>query len=129
MDFQTAVRTCLQKKYLDFNGRAARAEYWYFVLFYFLAIIVASVLDGIVGLGRTIGPFYGLAVLALIVPSLAVGVRRLHDLGKSGWLILIGLIPLVGFIVLIVWFVGRGTVGDNQYGPDPLAGVPATPGA
>ncbi|MFN3231727.1 MAG: DUF805 domain-containing protein [Alphaproteobacteria bacterium] len=119
MDFQTAVRTCLNK-YVDFNGRARRSEFWYFVLFYFILYMVAVLLGGI--LGETIGGILTFLVpLALFLPYLAAGVRRLHDTDRTGWWVLIGLIPIVGLIVMIVFCVQPGTAGQNQYGPDPKA--------
>ena len=120
MDFMTAVRTCLSK-YVDFSGRARRSEYWYFALFNFLVGIVTSVLDAILGTGydnSTGGLVNTVGSLALLLPSLAVGVRRLHDTDRSGWWILIGLIPIIGWILLIVWFC-TDSKDDNQYGPNP----------
>jgi uncharacterized membrane protein YhaH (DUF805 family) len=120
MSFQEAVTTVLTKKYADFSGRARRSEYWWFYLAEIIVLVVLSVL------GRAIDPLiflYYLAILALIVPGLAVGVRRLHDTGRSGWWILIGLIPLVGAIVLLVFLVQDSNPGDNQYGPNPKAAV------
>jgi uncharacterized membrane protein YhaH (DUF805 family) len=119
------------RQYADFNGRARRTEYWMFVLISTVIGIVLAVLDNVLGLtfmqGSTgvLGLLYSLAVL---VPSLAVGARRLHDTGRSGWLLLIMLIPLVGAIVLIVFLATAGNVGSNSYGPDPKAalGTPAT---
>ncbi len=121
MDFTTAVRTCLSK-YADFSGRARRSEYWYFVLFNLVVGIVASILDNILGTDMDTGSgvIGGLASLALLLPGLAVGVRRLHDISRSGWWILVGLIPLVGWIILIVWFV-QDSHGDNEHGPSPKA--------
>ena len=103
MSFQDAVRICLQRKYADFNGRARRSEYWFFILFTAIVGIVGGILDAIFGLrsgtyGGT-GPIQGILQLALLVPTLAVGARRLHDIGRSGWWLLIGLIPIVGWIV------------------------------
>lgn len=110
MDFMTAVKTCFSK-YADFNGRATRSEYWYFFLFNF---IVGIVLGWI--------PFLGwLVSLALLVPSLAVAWRRLHDIGKSGAFYLFILIPLVGWIFVLIWLCKETQPGDNQYGPQPLA--------
>ena len=110
------------KKYADFTGRAPRAEYWWFYLLVIIGYVIATVLDSTLGLGRMAGP-YGLITmlfgLAMLVPSIAVGIRRLHDLGKSGWWLLIAFIPIIGAIVLIVFFVQAGTPGDNEYGPDP----------
>jgi uncharacterized membrane protein YhaH (DUF805 family) len=117
MDFSQAIKTCLNK-YATFSGRAQRSEYWYFFLFMIVVNIVASVLDSIIF--GDIPVLYLIATLALLVPSIAAGVRRLHDTDKSGWWLLLGLIPVVGAIVLIVFFCQRGTVGPNQFGPDPL---------
>jgi uncharacterized membrane protein YhaH (DUF805 family) len=121
MSFQDAVRTCLTQKYVDFTGRARRSEYWYFVLFTFIVSIVASIIDTIIGTRSSTtgyGLVQGLASLALLLPGIAVGVRRLHDTGRTGWWLLIGLIPLVGAIVLIVFFV-QDSQGENAYGSSP----------
>ena len=119
MDFQTAVRACLQK-YVTFSGRAARPEFWYFVLFAILANVAASIVDrALFGGSGGSGPVGGLIGLALFLPNLAVGVRRLHDTDRSGWWLLIGFIPLAGAIVLLIWFVRRGTAGSNRFGADP----------
>ncbi|HLI65618.1 MAG TPA: DUF805 domain-containing protein [Caulobacteraceae bacterium] len=112
--------TCL-RKYVDFNGRAGKAEFWWFVLFYVVVYVVVAIIGGLIH----VPALAGLVVLGLFLPNLAVAVRRLHDTNRSGWMYLIGLIPLVGFILLIVWWVGDGTVGDNQYGPDPRGGAGA----
>jgi len=115
VSFQEAVTTVLTQKYADFSGRARRSEYWFFALAAFIVYVVAY------GIGAAIGtmiPYY-LVALALLVPGLAVGARRLHDTGKSGWLLLIGVIPLIGGIVLLVFFVQDSQPGDNQYGPSP----------
>jgi uncharacterized membrane protein YhaH (DUF805 family) len=125
MDFTTAIRTCMTK-YADFSGRARRSEYWYFFLFNVLVSIVASIVDNVLGTDTVTGTglVAGLASLALLLPSLAVCARRLHDISRSGWWLLVGLIPLVGWIVLIVWFV-QDSHGDNAHGPSPK-GAPAT---
>lgn len=110
------------KKYATFSGRAQRAEYWYFFLFYILIFIGLSIIDGITGSfsGESgMGLLGGLMSLALLIPSIAVGVRRLHDTGRSGWWLLIALIPLVGAIVLIVFTVQDSEAGTNAYGPNP----------
>ena len=110
------------KQYADFNGRARRKEYWMFVLFYMIFAIAAMVLDNVLGLamkGIGYGPLYGLYLLAMIIPSIAVGVRRLHDVGKSGWMMFIVLIPLIGAIWLIVLMVTDSKPGENQYGANP----------
>ena len=110
------------KQYVDFNGRARRKEYWMFILFNAIFASAAMVLDNVLGIameGIGYGPLYGLYVLALIIPSIAVGVRRLHDIGKSGWMMLISLIPLIGGIWLLVLFVTDGNLGENEYGANP----------
>ncbi|HEY5457893.1 MAG TPA: DUF805 domain-containing protein [Sphingomicrobium sp.] len=114
------------QKYADFTGRAPRAEYWWFVLLYMVGFVVATIIDSVLGLDAmalTYGPVTILFALAILVPSLAVGARRLHDTDRSGWWLLIGLIPLIGAIVLLVFFVSEGTRGANQYGDDPYAGA------
>jgi uncharacterized membrane protein YhaH (DUF805 family) len=120
MSFQDAVRTCLTQKYADFNGRARRSEYWYYVLFTVIVAIVADIIDRIVGTNDMFsnnGLVGTIASLALLVPSLAVGARRLHDTGRSGWWQLIAL-TVVGIIVLIVFYV-QDSKGDNKHGPNP----------
>lgn len=110
-EFQKAVKTCFAK-FADFNGRAARPEFWWFFLFQVGVYLVTSMVHGLV---------YLLAVLALLVPSLAVGARRMHDIGKSGWFLLLALIPIVGLILL--YFAAQpSTPGDNAYGPAPSGG-------
>lgn len=120
----TAVNTVLKQKYADFSGRARRSEYWYFVLAYFVAIVALEILGVILGaiakpLGVLVLIVLFVAILGIIVPSLAVGVRRLHDTGKSGWFLLFGLIPFVGGLILLVFMVMDSTPGPNQYGPNP----------
>lgn len=110
------------KQYADFSGRARRTEYWMFVLFNMIFASVAIILDNILGIameGIGYGPLYGLYVLAMLIPGLAVGVRRLHDVGKSGWMFLIGLIPLVGAIWLLVLFCTDSQQGNNKWGLNP----------
>ncbi|MGI6409840.1 MAG: DUF805 domain-containing protein [Bacteroidales bacterium] len=110
------------KQYADFSGRARRKEYWMFVLFNMIFAIVAMILDNVLGIameGIGYGPLYGLYVLAMLIPGLAVVVRRLHDVGKSGWMILIALIPLIGTIWLLVLMVTDSNPGENQYGQNP----------
>lgn len=112
------------KNYTNFSGRARRKEYWMFTLFNVIFAVAAVLLDNLLGLafeGIGYGPVYGLYLLATIIPGIAVSVRRLHDVDKSGWMILIGLIPLIGAIWLLVLFATEGTPGDNQYGPNPKA--------
>ncbi len=111
------------KKYATFSGRAQRAEYWYFILFSMIASIVLTILDAMLGTlspGGT-GLLSGIYSLAVFIPALAVGARRLHDIGKSGWWQLIVLIPIIGVILLIVWFA-TDSKEDNQYGENPKKG-------
>lgn len=113
MEWYTKVLT---QKYADFAGRARRAEFWYFFLFNLIVAIVLSVVDNVLGTNGLLGGIYSLAV---IVPNIAVTARRLHDTGRSGWWQLIGLIPLIGLIVMIVFCVQDGDFERNQYGPSP----------
>ena len=103
------------KRYAVFNGRASRPEYWYFVLFNLLITIVLIIIDAVLSFGL-LNTIYSLAVL---IPSLAVGVRRLHDTDRSGWWIFIGVIPLIGAIILIIFLATEGGYGDNRFGPAP----------
>ena len=116
------------KKYADFKGRASRKEYWMFVLFNIVFSIAAFLLDRLLGLTSLIqgGEFGILTILyplAVLIPALAVTVRRLHDVGKSGWMILIGLIPLIGSIWLLVLYLTDSIPGANRYGPNPKESV------
>ena len=108
VDFVTSIKTVLSK-YADFEGRARRSEYWW----WYLAALVLDILT------RALNPAIGLLVgLAILVPSIAVGARRLHDTGKSGWLLLISL-TIIGIIPLIIFLAQDSTPGDNKYGPNP----------
>ncbi|HQR50311.1 MAG TPA: DUF805 domain-containing protein [Methylophilaceae bacterium] len=109
MNFGDAIKTCFSK-YADFSGRAKRPEFWWFVLFLFLVSLVLGLVSNTVSL---------LFSLGTLIPSLAVGARRLHDTNRSGWWQLIGLIPVIGWIVLIVFCAQEGESGDNQYGAPP----------
>jgi len=135
----------LKNRYAQFDGRASRSEFWYFVLFNLVVSIIFAILDSVLGTSysyevttntmatatteaasvsvtQTIGylqSFYGLAVM---IPSIAVSIRRLHDLGKSGWWILLGIIPLINFIgifVLLYFYVQDSQPEENEYGPNP----------
>ena len=103
------------KKYAVFSGRSRRKEYWMFVLINLVVALVINIIEGRVGSPAIIGTIYSLAVL---IPSLAVGIRRLHDTGRSAWWLLIALIPLLGAIVLIVFLAKDSDPGENQYGPN-----------
>ncbi|MGE5453335.1 MAG: DUF805 domain-containing protein [Acidobacteriota bacterium] len=111
------------KQYADFKGRAQRAEYWYFSLFYILIYIAALFIDELLGTqsrhkGGT-GLFALLTVVALFMPALAVSARRMHDIGKSGWWLLISLIPIVGSLMFIAFAVRDSQPGGNRFGPNP----------
>jgi uncharacterized membrane protein YhaH (DUF805 family) len=110
------------KNYAGFTGRARRTEYWMFALINGIIVVVLDVISTLIKLGTLLGAVY---LLAVLIPSLAVGARRLHDTGRSGWWLLIGLVPLIGTIVLIVFAATEGEQGDNAYGPNPkLAPIP-----
>ena len=117
MDFQTSVKTCFNK-YATFSGRASRSEYWFFYLFTIIASIVTWVIDTmLLGYGADdTGAISLIFQIIIILPSLAVGARRLHDIGKSGWWQLL-VITLIGIILLIVWFATIGSSKKNNYGP------------
>ncbi|GAA1477414.1 DUF805 domain-containing protein [Nocardioides aestuarii] len=117
MGFTTAVRTCLLEKYATLEGRARRSEYWWFQLFLALVALVAVLL---VFLFRSEVPLYVMAVvgLGLVLPSIGVTVRRLHDTSRSGWWYLISFVPYVGPIVLLV-FCCLDSAPSNQYGTSP----------
>ena len=117
MGFDDAVKLGFSN-YVNFSGRASRSEYWYWVLFVVIGQLVSGVIDSwIVGAYLLEGIFF----LATILPTLSVGVRRLHDLDRSGWWVLLDLIPVVGWIILLIWFCIKGTDGPNRFGADRLA--------
>ena len=110
------------RKYFTFSGRATRAESWWWVLFTVLAGIVLAVVDtftGTMGMFGDSGLLGGLFELATLIPSLALGARRLHDINRSGWWLLLLFVLVVGWILLIVWAIKQGDKGPNKYGPDP----------
>ena len=113
---------CITKKYACFSGRARRKEYWMFVLFNFIAASVAGFIGGLLVRVTGVVAFSFLSTiynLAVLIPGLAVCFRRLHDIGKSGWWVLIGLVPFVGWIVLLVFACLDSQPGENKYGPNP----------
>lgn len=120
MEFRQAVQTVIMERYADFTGRSRRSEFWWFALF----CLLLNIAVGIVGaVSDTLSGILGFVLwLGLIIPSIAVSVRRLHDIDRTGWWMLIYLVPLIGWIVLLVFFVQRGTPGGNRFGPDPLGG-------
>ncbi len=126
------------KRYAKFGGRARPKEYWMYVLFIILCAIGLSIVESALGLGESkdwayrkgwavgagayhnAGPLVGLFYLGTLIPSLSVGVRRLHDTDRSGWWLLLWLIPFIGWIILLVIMVSSGTRGPNRFGPDPV---------
>ena len=127
MGFMDALTTVFRNKYATFSGRASRSEYWWSYLGYFVIATVLQIfalvggialidagelalLPGLIALG---------GIVAMIIPTIAVSVRRMHDTGKSGWMLLILIIPCIGFILWIVWMVEDGQAHDNAYGPVP----------
>jgi uncharacterized membrane protein YhaH (DUF805 family) len=128
MNFTQAISSGFSN-YVNFSGRACRSEYWYWILFIILAEIVTTIIDWIIGISVTTSLFG----LATVLPSLSIAFRRLHDLDRSGWWIFLSLIPLIGWIILLIWYCSRGTEGGNRFGPDrlgvlqaPLSPHPAT---
>ena len=114
------------KKYAVFDGRARRKEYWMFLLFYIIIAVVLAIVEGLVGSPGFLGM---ILALALLLPSIGVTIRRLHDTSRSGWWILIGFVPLVGGIVLLVFMCLDSTPGANAYGPNPKGEGGAVPAA
>ena len=116
MDIQESIKTCLTE-FATFDGRASRSEYWWFQFFYVIVVIIAVILDGVLVGGNLeeAGALEIVSQLILILPSLAVTARRLHDVDRSGWWMLVG-ITIVGLIPLIIWFLAPGTTKKNKYG-------------
>ncbi|MES2986324.1 MAG: DUF805 domain-containing protein [Pseudomonadota bacterium] len=130
------------KRYFDFKGRSRRKEFWLFVLFQIIVMMIASFIDVALGFGQvdsyaqategysagfsmnSSGPVLIITALALLIPGLAVAVRRLHDTDRSGWWLLFNLVPLVGFITIIVFYCLEGTSGPNRFGEDPKGRAP-----
>jgi uncharacterized membrane protein YhaH (DUF805 family) len=124
MGFGEAVSVCFKKSFV-WEGRASRAEFWWFELAQALIVIAALIIDQIIGTGF----LYIIAVIALILPSIAVFIRRLHDTDRTGWWFWIQLLPLIGLIVLLVFTLTGGDEGDNKYGPNPYGSVAPPPPA
>ena len=131
MNFTQSVSTCFSK-YITFKGRASRSELWWFVLFIIVGSAIAGAADSAIFGKNTMmmggmefsynaGFIGNIFALITFLPVWAVEVRRLHDTGRSGWWLLLCLIPLIGAIILLVWMIGKGTEGDNEHGADPLA--------
>jgi len=117
MNFQQSIEKCF-KNYANFNGRATRSEYWWFILFGVLVSIGTSIIDFIFDPTGNFVLFNAIATLALIIPQLSAGCRRLHDTGKSGWLQLLYL-TIIGGIVVLVWLATETTKKKNHFGPIP----------
>ncbi|MCK9505910.1 MAG: DUF805 domain-containing protein [Porticoccaceae bacterium] len=110
------------KKYAVFNGRARRKEYWYFVLFNIIVSVILAVIDGMTGsfsADAGVGILSGIYSLAVFIPTAAVTFRRLHDTGRSGWWLLMVLLPFIGAIVLLIFMVQDSKPGENRFGPNP----------
>jgi uncharacterized membrane protein YhaH (DUF805 family) len=119
MNFQQAISTCF-KKYAVFSGRAARPEYWYWVLFIALGRLATSILDVVLFQASVAHPLEGIFSLITLLPTLAVAIRRLHDVDRSGWWLLMYL-TIIGMIYpLLVWKCTKGTEGNNRFGPDSI---------
>jgi len=109
MNFSTAVKECLSK-YATFSGRASRSEFWWFILFVSLALMVGAVL----------GVFGAIIILPLLLPAISAEVRRLHDIDRSGWWVLLCVLPPVNLVVKLIWWTRKGTEGPNRFGDDPF---------
>ena len=120
---------CIRPKYATFSGRARRKEYWLFYFAWFILAVIAYGIDTVIGSPVIEIGFFGIVTVALICPSFAVSVRRLHDTNRRGWWLLMYFIPFIGAIWLVVLYCFKGMEGENRFGPDPLApekdGVPA----
>ena len=124
MTFGEAIRSGFDH-YVKFDGRASRPAFWWWVLFVLLVDVAANLID--LAIGAPI--FSSIVGLGLLLPNLSVSIRRLHDTNRSGWWILIGLIPLIGWIVLLVFYLQQSDSGENRFGPPPVAvTAPATTG-
>jgi uncharacterized membrane protein YhaH (DUF805 family) len=125
MTFGQAISSGFQN-YVNFSGRASRSAYWYWTLFAVLMSIASKLLDVMLFPGFDTSPINTLVGLALFLPGLSIAVRRLHDLDRTGWWLLI-ILTLIGILVLLIWLCMRGTMGANRFGPDPLAIEPLQP--
>lgn len=121
MSFAEAVETCLVKKFVSFSGRARRSEYWYFTLFSLIVSMAASIIGGMLFVHHEgdVNLLSSLLSLVLFLPGLGVAIRRLHDIGKSAWWYLIIFVPMIGWIILLVFMCKDSFPGPNQYGPSP----------
>ena len=113
MQLIEAWKLVVLQRFAKFDGRAGRSEFWWFVLANVVAYVVLGILTAVADLFIVL---YFLYAIAVIVPSIAVAIRRLHDTNKSGWFLLLGFIPFIGFIILLVFYIQEGTPGPNDYG-------------
>lgn len=119
VSFSRAVRMAFDS-YCRFQGRSSRSEYWWWVLFVAILSFCIGIVEGILGFSMTaVQTTSGILSLVLLLPGLGLSVRRLHDIGKSGWWVLLGFIPVVGAIILITWFARNSEMTENRYGPVP----------
>ena len=123
MTFVEAVKSVFTK-YATFSGRARRSEYWYFFLFNCIVSALIGAIGAAIGGESTASSLSSIWSLAVFIPTLAVSWRRLHDIGKAGGFWFLNFIPLVGQIILLVWFCKDSQPEDNQYGPNPKAAAP-----
>jgi uncharacterized membrane protein YhaH (DUF805 family) len=119
MTFGEAIKSGF-RNYATFSGRAARSEYWFWTLFAFLVGAAAGIVDGAIFSNLETGLVAPLTTLVFLLPNIAVSARRLHDLDRTGWWLLI-IFTIIGVIVLLIWDCMKGTTGPNRFGPDPLA--------
>lgn len=122
MTFPEALRTCIKEKYATFNGRASRSEFWFFELFIWILTLIngkAFIYSVDNFFMEIISGIISIALLAFFVPIVAVAIRRLHDIGKSGWYLLWDFVPIIGWILLIYWLVQPSEDGENRYGDMP----------
>ncbi|MDE6352515.1 MAG: DUF805 domain-containing protein [Muribaculaceae bacterium] len=117
VDFVEAIKRALTINYCNFNGRASRSEYWWFCLFQFIVVVALNIIFGTDTPGTIVK---AIVSLAFFLPGLGLAVRRLHDIDKSGWWIFLSLIPVVGTIILIVWYIKPSMPYPNEYGPVPF---------
>jgi uncharacterized membrane protein YhaH (DUF805 family) len=121
MNFTQAIASGFQN-YLNFTGRAVRSEYWFWILFTIVVSIVAGLIDIALFRSFDFRPLSTIFNLAVLLPTLAVSARRLHDLDRTAWWLLL-IITVIGDILLLIWFCLRGTPGPNRFGADPLGGI------
>ena len=120
MSFREAISTCFSK-FADFSGRATRSEYWKFMIFVYVMEALAATIFSVASDGSEISIAYLIISLLFVLPKLSVSVRRLHDIGKSGWFFLISMIPVVGNIIFFIMCLMDSEPRTNKYGPDPKA--------